>query len=156
MKLKNIENIEKFELNENMSVYSDSDTSSASKVFKIKIGPLSDLSGGKGNKRGNSDQAEEVPDYQIGDIVQGVAEDDQKEYKGAIVNIKYDQQNTEEIISVTIESDGRIIKLIPSTIAILVDKGVLNDPTSAEEIPNLNLNISQYTYENIKNWYDFK
>lgn len=156
MRLKNIKS--QCELSETMSVYSDSDAYGGNSIFKIKIEPLSDLAGGKGTKRGKNDPAEITGDYQTGDIVRGIGEEDRDEHEGPIISINYHDENTEEVVGVSIESNGRIVKLIPSTIDMVKDKGAANalGPSAGEEAaPNMNTDLSQYTYENIQRWDNF-
>jgi hypothetical protein len=150
MTLRNIKSRERFELEESQTVYSDSDVYGGNKVFRIKIRPLDNLAGGKGSKRGPNDPSEDPGEYQVGDTVRGVGEEDHEDHMGQVVKIDFDEDNTEEVLSLTIEEDGRLVKLVPGTVVMVQDKGGANQPGGGSEIegPDTNLaTLTQYTFE---------
>jgi len=150
--LRNIKNIENFEpLDENMTVYTDSDAYGGNSIFKIKIRPLGDLSGRKGKG-----EKEPVGEFQEGDVVRGIGMDDQQEHQGAVVSIKYDD-DSEEVLDITVEEDGKLVALVASTIDMVKDNGADNAHVGAAGDPiDTNLpTVTQYTYENLTRWEDF-
>jgi hypothetical protein len=149
--LKNIKSSKNFEpdTNENATVFSDSDSYGGNSLFKIKIRPLSDLSGTPGKGDPEPTQA-----FAEGDVVKGRGIDDKEEHEGAVISVKFDD-DSQECTDISIEEHGQMFKLIPGTVKMVKDNG--SDNADADEGPNKPVDtndptLSQYTFEHLSAW----
>lgn len=83
-------------------------------AFKVRYKPLDTLSNKKSSDISKKPHNDVLDDYQEGDIVKGIGMTDEEAHIGSIVNIKKDENG--ENVEISIEEDGVIIKLVPSSV----------------------------------------
>lgn len=117
-------------------------------VFSVKLRSLSDLSNKKADRLPAKQKDDALDDFQEGDIISGKGVDDRDEHQGSVISIKKDDEGMN--LEITIEENGKLIKLVPSSAKFADEYGEHGNRESApfdSDTVNPNNDVVPFSFE---------